>query len=109
MTDLDTGGFVDEESDGSQASAQSSSSQAVSHSDEAMSRPSGVKAAKAAKAKRTLSVIKSMWEIKQKEFELNEKLSKKTLLETLLRKTAPLSDLEMALKNKLITDILSNA
>ncbi|CAL9237863.1 unnamed protein product [Arabidopsis halleri] len=104
--------------DGAEAFGQSSSSQAASHGDEAMARPPGVKAAKA-KAKRpvkgdveeskALSTFQTMWEIKKQDHELNDKLSDKRMLENLLGKTEPLSEIEMALKTKLITDMLSKA
>ncbi|XP_010412775.1 PREDICTED: glutathione S-transferase T3-like [Camelina sativa] len=42
------------------------------------------------------------------EFQMEEKLSKHKLLDTLLAKTQPLSELELALKNKLLNDLLSS-
>ncbi|XP_010418258.1 PREDICTED: glutathione S-transferase T3-like isoform X5 [Camelina sativa] len=54
------------------------------------------------------SEFQRMWEIKQKDYALQEKLSKHRLLDTLLSKTEPLSEMEMALKNKLINDMLSS-
>ena len=47
-----------------------------------------------------------MWEIKQKDFELKDKLNKQKLLDGLFAKTEPLSDLEISLKNKLISEML---
>ncbi|XP_020871500.1 glutathione S-transferase T3 [Arabidopsis lyrata subsp. lyrata] len=111
--------------DRAEAAGHSSSSQAASHGDEAMARPPGVKAAKA-KAKKTnkgveegpdldaLLRIQSIWEIrkqdhelKKEDYELKKKQSKLKMLENLLGKIEPLSEIEMALKDKLITDMLS--
>ncbi|XP_023634860.1 glutathione S-transferase T3-like isoform X2 [Capsella rubella] len=80
-------------------SAQSSSS----FPDEDQARPPSVKAVKS-----NLLEFQGMWEIKQKDWAMKQRLSKNNLLETLLAKKEPLSDLEVALKNKLITDMLSN-
>ncbi|KAG2283449.1 hypothetical protein Bca52824_054669 [Brassica carinata] len=99
---------------------QSSTSVPVSHGeDEAMARPEGVKAAKT-KGKKperkqaTLEVeekekmeFQSFWEIRQKDFTLKATLNKQKLLESLVVKSEPLSELEMQLKNKLITDLLA--
>uniref|UniRef100_A0A0D3CFU2 Myb-like domain-containing protein n=1 Tax=Brassica oleracea var. oleracea TaxID=109376 RepID=A0A0D3CFU2_BRAOL len=95
-------------------SAQSSTS--VAGDDEAMARPEGVKAAKA-RGKKGVSKpasleeegkeFKSIWEIKQRDFDLKDKLNKQKLLDSLIAKTEPLSELEIALKNKLITDMLA--
>ncbi|KAG7625135.1 No apical meristem-associated C-terminal domain, partial [Arabidopsis thaliana x Arabidopsis arenosa] len=115
--------------------AQPSTSQPPSHGvEEAMSRPIGVKAAKA-KAKKTVTKtttvedkgnamleIQSIWEIKQKDWELRQKdreqekedfekkdrLSKTTLLESLIAKKEPLTDNEVTLKNKLIDFLLEH-
>ncbi|XP_048605525.1 glutathione S-transferase T3-like [Brassica napus] len=79
-------------------------------------RPAGVKATNA-KAKRSVSKptmeeegreIQSMWKIRQKDFALKEKLNKQKLLDKLIAKTEPLTELEIALKNKLITDMLAS-
>ncbi|XP_048615750.1 glutathione S-transferase T2-like [Brassica napus] len=95
-------------------SAQSSTS--VAGDDEAMARPDGVKAAKA-RGKKGVSKpasleeegkeFKSIWEIKQRDFDFKDKLNKQKLLDSLIAKTEPLSELEIALKNKLITDMLA--
>ncbi|XP_048620029.1 glutathione S-transferase T2-like [Brassica napus] len=83
--------------------------------DEAMTRHVGVKAAKArgkSKVKASEKEVKplvefqSIWEIRQKDFVLKEKLNKQKLLDSLIAKTEPLSELEIALKNKLINDML---
>ena len=85
--------------------------------DEGIGRPVGVKAAKAKgknKAKtseeevKSLVEFQSMWEIRQKDFVLKEKLNKQKLLDSLIVKIEPLSELEIALKNKPITDMLSS-
>ncbi|KAF2584341.1 hypothetical protein F2Q70_00036622 [Brassica cretica] len=72
-----------------------------------MARPEGVKAAKA-KGKKAGREFKSIWEIKQKDFALNDKLNKQKLVDSLIAQTEPLSELEIALKNKLITDMLAS-
>lgn len=51
---------------------------------------------------KSLSEFQSMWEIKQHDFALKEKLNKPKLLDSLLAKTEPLSEIEKTLKNKLI-------
>ncbi|XP_013632776.1 PREDICTED: glutathione S-transferase T2-like [Brassica oleracea var. oleracea] len=86
--------------------------------DEGMARQAGVKAAKG-KSKPAVSKGKTsevegklcvdfqnMWEIKQKDFELKEKFNKHKLLDSLITKTEPLTEPEIALKNKLINDML---
>ncbi|XP_048620540.1 glutathione S-transferase T3-like [Brassica napus] len=98
-------------------SAQSSTSVAGSHGgDEGMARPVGVKAAKA-KGKKSMSKpatleeerreFQSMWEIRQKDYALKKKLNKQKLLYSLIANTEPLSELEIALKNKLINDMMA--
>ncbi|WZZ86718.1 hypothetical protein YC2023_115297 [Brassica napus] len=85
----------------------------VNGEDEAMARPTGVKAVKA-KAKRPvgegvkkLEEYQQMWKIREKDLAFKDKLSNKKLLDSLLAGTDPLSELEVALKNKLITEMLS--
>ncbi|KAF8044681.1 hypothetical protein N665_0168s0005 [Sinapis alba] len=98
---------------GEDQSFQSSASMpSVNGEDEPMARPIGVKAAKA-KAKRSvgeerkkLEEFQEMWEIKARDIALKDKLSKSKMLESLLARTEPLSELEVALKNKLISDML---
>ncbi|KAF3531598.1 hypothetical protein DY000_02041695 [Brassica cretica] len=48
-----------------------------------------------------------MWEIRERDLAFKDKLTNKKLLETLLTRTKPLTDLEVALKNKLISEMLS--
>ncbi|XP_010431695.1 PREDICTED: glutathione S-transferase T3-like [Camelina sativa] len=104
-----------------ECSAQSSSSHLVvlsdGEDDEAMPPPPPrVQASSQAIPQRNTSTVEGedksefqrMWEIKQKDYALQEKLSKHRLLDTLLSKTEPLSEMEMALKNKLINDMLSS-
>ncbi|KAF3585562.1 hypothetical protein F2Q69_00031610 [Brassica cretica] len=81
----------------------------VNGENEATGRPTGVKASKA-KAKRSVGEggknlldFQQMWELKAKDIAAKEKLSQTKLL----AKTEPLSELEVALKNKLIKDMLS--
>ncbi|KAL0786905.1 hypothetical protein Bca101_003151 [Brassica carinata] len=94
--------------------AQSSTSVQGCHGeDEAMARPIGVKAAKAkgkskGKTSEEAVELQTMWEIRQNDFVLKEKLNKQKLLYSFFAKSEPLSDLEIALKNKLITDMLSS-
>ena len=72
-------------------------------------RPAGVKASKAA-GKKTMSEensvnrFQSMWDIKQKELEVKERLSKMSILDSLIAKKEPLADYEEALKKKFISD-----
>ena len=49
-----------------------------------------------------------MWSIKENDLAVKERLTKMGLLETLISKKEPLSECEQALKQKLITDMLSN-
>ncbi|XP_024014215.1 glutathione S-transferase T3-like [Eutrema salsugineum] len=104
---------------------QESSAQSPSYQDEAstkevsQARLGGVKAAKAGKAKRNgmpstsgteagkaLVELQSLWDIKKQDLEMKQQLSRQKLLENLLAKNEPLSDIEMALKHKLITEML---
>ncbi|KAF8050360.1 hypothetical protein N665_0770s0007 [Sinapis alba] len=76
-------------------------------------RPAGVKAAKASGKKtieedKTLREFESMWVIKQQDLAAKEKLSKMSLLDSLLAKKEPLAEYEEALKKKLISDIMFN-
>ncbi|XP_024013308.1 glutathione S-transferase T2-like [Eutrema salsugineum] len=77
-------------------------------------RPPGVKAAKA-KAKNTncgkeegkaRQDFDSLWECKQKDLEMKARLAKHKTLDNLLAKTEPLSEIEDALKTKLINELL---
>jgi len=56
---------------------------------------------------KNLQELRQMWEIKANDLAMKDKLSKTKLLDSLLAKTEPLSELEVALKNKLITEMLS--
>nr|VDD44079.1 unnamed protein product [Brassica oleracea] len=99
---------------GEEQSFQSSASMpSVNGDDEAMDRPIGVKAAKA-KAKRPVGEdqkiaqgFKDMMEMRSKDLAFKDKLSNKKLLYSLIGKKEPLTDLEVALKNKQITEMLS--
>ncbi|XP_013679783.1 glutathione S-transferase T3-like [Brassica napus] len=91
----------------------SASMPSVNGEDEVTARPIGVKTAKA-KAKRpmreegkNLQELRQMWEIKANDLAMKDKFSKTKLLDNLLAKTEPLSELKVALKNKLITEMLS--
>lgn len=46
-------------------------------------------------------------ELKKQDFEMKEKLNKQHMLKTFREKKEPLSEIELALKNKLISDMLS--
>ncbi|XP_048604660.1 glutathione S-transferase T3-like [Brassica napus] len=83
--------------------------------DDNSARPAGVKAAKA-KAKKPVSKptleeegkeFHNLWEIRQNDFALKDKLNKQKLLESLIVKTEPLTELELALKDQLIKDMLA--
>ncbi|XP_024013297.1 glutathione S-transferase T3-like [Eutrema salsugineum] len=92
-------------------SAQSSTSMPASDNDHGVeARPPGVKASKAS-AKNSASVkadnkdmkeFSSMWEMKQRDRELKDKIRDKRILESLLAKTEPINEIEMTLKTKLI-------
>ncbi|WZZ57943.1 hypothetical protein YC2023_058050 [Brassica napus] len=98
--------------------AQSSSSVQDGHGEEAMTRPVGVKAAKGkgkkpVRKQATLEEeekermeLKNIWEIKQADFANKQTLNKQKLLDSLVTKTEPLTELESALKIKLITEFL---
>nr|ABD64940.1 hypothetical protein 24.t00018 [Brassica oleracea] len=74
-------------------------------------RPADVKASKA-RGKATVAEealtngFQSMWDIKQKDLEVKERLSKMKILESLIAKTEPLAEYEEALKKKLISDLM---
>uniref|UniRef100_A0A0D3BFJ2 Myb-like domain-containing protein n=1 Tax=Brassica oleracea var. oleracea TaxID=109376 RepID=A0A0D3BFJ2_BRAOL len=93
-------------------SAQSSSSHATGEADQGTIRPPGVKAAKVSGKKtmvegKALAEFQSMWSIKEQDLAIKERLSKMSLLDSLLAKKEPLADYEEALKKKLINDMLS--
>ena len=94
-------------------SAQSSSSHATGEADQGTIRPPGVKAAKVSGKKtmvegKALAEFQSMWSIKEQDLAIKERLSKMSLLDSLLAKKEPLADYEEALKKKLINDMLSS-
>ncbi|XP_013623966.1 PREDICTED: glutathione S-transferase T3-like [Brassica oleracea var. oleracea] len=74
-------------------------------------RPAGVKSSKA-RGKATVAEealtngFQSMWDIKQKDLEVKERLSKMKILESIIAKTEPLAEYEEALKKKLISDLM---
>ncbi|XP_056859112.1 glutathione S-transferase T3-like isoform X1 [Raphanus sativus] len=79
-------------------------------------RSPGVKAAKAklkkngknGDLKETLSKFEGMWEIKQKDLVSKERVTTKRLLESLIAKKEALDESEVALKKKLIDELLFN-
>ncbi|KAG2268909.1 hypothetical protein Bca52824_063464 [Brassica carinata] len=93
----------------------------VNGEDSSTARPIGVKAAKANKGKisvgeeeKILQGFQQMWELKQKDLQeqtqllnMKDNVNKSKLLDSLLARTEPLTELEVALKNKLITEMLS--
>ncbi|XP_048612022.1 glutathione S-transferase T3-like [Brassica napus] len=93
-------------------SAQSSTSVPVGE-EEAVGRPAGVKAAKA-KNKRSVSKeegvvdFQKMWEIRERDYVMKDKLNKQKILDSLIKKIEPLTETEIALKNKLINDMLAS-
>ena len=85
--------------------ADSSTSQADSKK-----RPPGVKASKPSGKKtvdqeKQVKEFERIWTIKQKDMEAKERLSKMSLLESLIGKKEPLPEYEEALKKKLINDL----
>ena len=79
----------------------------------ASKRPPGVKAAKASGKKTGVETVdlnkfQSMWTIKQQELAVKERLSKMSLLDSLIGKKEPLAEHEEILKSKLINDLLSS-
>uniref|UniRef100_A0A0D3B497 No apical meristem-associated C-terminal domain-containing protein n=1 Tax=Brassica oleracea var. oleracea TaxID=109376 RepID=A0A0D3B497_BRAOL len=95
--------------------AETSSSQATINLDEEPTkRPAGVKASKAASAKKPVVdnevalKFQAMCSIKEKKLVLKERVSKMTLLNSLISKTDPLSEIEEAVKTKLLTEMLGN-
>ncbi|RID50496.1 hypothetical protein BRARA_H01222 [Brassica rapa] len=95
--------------------AETASSQATINLDEEPTkRPAGVKAAKAASAKKPVVQkedalkFQAMCSIKEKDLALQERLSKMDLLKSLILKNETLSQKEEALKAKLLTEMLDN-
>ncbi|KAF3515500.1 hypothetical protein DY000_02059533 [Brassica cretica] len=79
----------------------------------ASKRPPGVKAAKATGKKTVVETVdlnkfQSMWTIKQQDLAVKERLSKMSLLDSLIGKKEPLAEHEEILKSKLINDLLSS-
>ncbi|KAL0847290.1 hypothetical protein Bca101_020536 [Brassica carinata] len=73
-------------------------------------RPPGVKASKASGKKavvdeKNMKEFESMWSIKQKDLEAKERMSKMSMLDSLIGKKEPLADYEEDLKKKLIHDL----
>ncbi|KAG2327621.1 hypothetical protein Bca52824_010349 [Brassica carinata] len=56
----------------------------------------------------SLNEFRSMWDIKQKDLAVKERLSKMSLLDSLIAKKELLADCEEALKKKLISDLMFN-
>ncbi|WZZ71778.1 hypothetical protein YC2023_083148 [Brassica napus] len=68
-------------------------------------RPNGVKAAKAAKKRKKTGKEEELAKLENL-LEIKKQISKKSLLESLLAKPEPLSEMESALKMKLMSDLL---
>jgi len=80
--------------------------------DEAITRPPGVKAAKARSKKtmsdgKELSEFQTMWNIKQQDLALKSRLYKMKLLDGLITKQGPLTDVEEAFKTQLMNELMS--
>ncbi|KAF2592086.1 hypothetical protein F2Q70_00044061, partial [Brassica cretica] len=73
-------------------------------------RPPGVKASSKKKVagENSLNGFQSIWTIKQQDLLIKERLSKMSLLDSLLGKKEPLAEHEEALKKKLIDDLISS-
>ncbi|XP_024008037.1 glutathione S-transferase T3-like [Eutrema salsugineum] len=80
-------------------------------------RPLGVKAAKAAKKKGVgsssnkeeevdMKKLQTMWDLKDRDLAMKDKITNKKLLNTLLLKAEPLTEIEEALKTKFINELL---
>uniref|UniRef100_A0A0D3D6C0 DDE Tnp4 domain-containing protein n=1 Tax=Brassica oleracea var. oleracea TaxID=109376 RepID=A0A0D3D6C0_BRAOL len=100
--------------DGAQSSTSRATETNTSDADEASNRPPGVKAAKERVKKMTvdekgLSEFQTMWSIKQQDLAMKERLSKISMLNSLIGKQEPLSECGEAYKQKLITDLFSRA
>ncbi|KAG2291701.1 hypothetical protein Bca52824_038370 [Brassica carinata] len=102
--------------------AQSESSQATSNlGDQPTNRPPGVKAAKGASGKRSIADHQAVTHfqtmcfikekdlaVKEKDLAVKERVSKMSLLDSLISKKDSISEAEEALKQKLLTEMLSN-
>ncbi|XP_024004043.1 glutathione S-transferase T3-like [Eutrema salsugineum] len=100
-----------------ETSAHSSSSQTQADGEDvSMARPPGVKASKAAKKKeadtcgakeggKAVKEFQIMWEIKDKDLAMKRQLSRSKVLASLLAKPEPLSEIEEALKIKLMNEM----
>ncbi|XP_013665132.2 glutathione S-transferase T3-like [Brassica napus] len=93
--------------------AETESSQATINVDDLPTkRPAGVKAAKAASAKKPIvdkeadEKFGKLCSIKEKDLVLTERVSKMRLLDSLITNKEPLSEKEEALKSKLLTEML---
>ncbi|KAJ4867429.1 hypothetical protein Rs2_00913 [Raphanus sativus] len=84
-----------------------------SKTSECHTRPPGVKAAKAAKARgkkpegKDLDGYQKMWSIRKEDMAMKEKLYKMSLLDNLIAKKDTLSESEEGLKDKLIAELYS--
>ena len=68
-------------------------------------RPIGVKAAKAGSKRKKTGKEEELTKLENL-LELKKKISQQSLLESLLTKPEPLSEMESALKNKLMSELL---
>lgn len=94
----------------------SSSNRECGLEEDKIERPMGVKAAKAKGKKKfikteesegsSLKELEEMWAIKEKDNANKEKLSRQKILDSLIAKSEPLTDIEITLKNKLIYEML---
>ena len=99
--------------DGANSSTSYASETNTSEADQATTRSPGVKASKGHGKKKTKAKAKSVSEfqtmlnINKEDLAMKERLSKMKLLDSLIAKQEPLAEYEVALKEKLITELLS--
>ncbi|KAF2616990.1 hypothetical protein F2Q68_00041766 [Brassica cretica] len=98
---------------GANSSTSYASETNTSEADQATTRPPGVKASKGHGKQKTKAEAKSvsefqtMWNINTEDLAMKERMSKMKLLDSLIAKQEPLAEYEVALKKKLITELLS--
>ncbi|KAG2246556.1 hypothetical protein Bca4012_090466 [Brassica carinata] len=99
--------------DGAHSSTSAPSENNTAETDQATTRPPGVKASKRHGKQKTkaegksISEYQTMLSIRKEDLTMKERLSKIKLLDSLIAKPEPLAEYEEALKQKLITELLS--
>ncbi|KAL0799186.1 hypothetical protein Bca101_054361 [Brassica carinata] len=91
--------------DGSKEKRKTAGGEAEGEEEVSGARPPGIKAAKAAKKKKGVEEESKHTELKTV-LEMKDKLNKQKLLEKLLEKPEPLSEMELSLKIKLMSEML---